>query len=299
MSFLGHGIPLGRYFGINVRLHFTFLIYAYYRVQEYHNWVLGLAFVAGLYFCILLHEFGHALAARWCDGDATDILLWPLGGLAFVRPAFNPTAHLITTVAGPFVTFVLWLALAGVAAVLGRFEAVPSIFQGFLWGLSGYNLMLLLFNLIPAFPMDGGRILRDTLWHWMSAEKATTIAVWVSRVIAGLGAIFAIATGNYYFLLFPAFIFLQTMNEQQIVAIEATGTYNFSVRERWQRGRKQHAFRQAVAVRGREDAATSFHRCATCGITELADSTMDFRVCPDCSAGQEYCRAHLDAHPHV
>jgi stage IV sporulation protein FB len=299
MNFLGYGIPLGRYFGINVRVHFTFLIYAYYRVQEYHNVLLGLAFVLGLYFCILLHEFGHALAARWCDGDATDILLWPLGGLAFVRPAFNPTAHLITTVAGPFVTLVLWLLLAALAYVLGRLEVVPSMLQGFLWGLSAYNLWLLMFNLIPAFPMDGGRILRDTLWHWMSAEKATTIAVWVSRVIAGLGAVFAIVTGNFFLLLFPAFIFLQTMNEQQIVAMEASGTYSFSIRERLQRGRKQRVFRQAVAERRRADATDAFHQCATCGVTEVTDPAMDFRVCPDCSAGQEYCRVHIEAHRHA
>ncbi len=299
MDFLSYGIPLGRYFGINVRLHFTFLIYAFYRVQEYHNVAIGLAFVAVLYLCILLHEFGHALAARWCDGDATDILLWPLGGLAFVRPPFNPTAHLITTVAGPFVTLVLWLALGAGAAALGRFETEPSLAQSFLWALSGYNLFLLLFNLIPAFPMDGGRILRDTLWHWMSAEKATGIAVWVSRVVAALGAVYAIMAGQMFLLLFPVFIFLQTVHQQQIVAMESSGTYNFSVRERLRRGRKQRAFRQAVADRRHEEAVAAFHRCATCGITEQNDRTIEFRVCPDCSNGQEYCRSHLDAHAHV
>jgi len=299
MDFLSYGIPLGRYFGINVRLHFTFLIYAFYRVQESHNFVLGLGFILGLYFCILLHEFGHALAARWCDGDATDILLWPLGGLAFVRPAFNPTAHLITTVAGPFVTLVLWLALAGMATVLGRLGMAPVGVLVFLWSLSSYNLFLLLFNLIPAFPMDGGRILRDSLWHWMSAEKATRIAVWVSRVIAVFGAAFAIATGQFFLLLFPVFIFLQAMHEQQIVAIESSGTYSFSIRERLRRGRKQRTFRQAVASRQREEESSAFHRCATCGITEITDPSMEFRVCPDCSAGQEYCRAHLETHSHV
>lgn len=299
MNFLSYGIPLGRYFGINVRLHFTFLIYAFYRVQEYHNVAIGLAFVAALYLCILLHEFGHALAARWCDGDATDILLWPLGGLAFVRPAFNPTAHLITTVAGPFVTLVLWLALGAGAAALGRFETEPSFAQSFLWALSGYNLFLLLFNLIPAFPMDGGRILRDTLWHWMSAEKATGIAVWVSRAVAALGAVAAIMTGQMFLLLFPVFIFLQTVHQQQIVAMESGGTYNFSIRERLRRGRNQRAFRQAVADRQREEDAVAFHRCATCGVTEQDDRTVEFRVCPDCSNGQEYCRSHLDAHAHI
>ena len=158
MDFLGHGIPLGRYFGINVRLHFTLLIYAYLRATSFPDLGWGLAFVAGLYLCILLHEFGHALAARWCDGEANDILLWPLGGLAFVRPAFNPTAHLITTVAGPFVTLVLWLAFSALSRVLSGMSHVPWMVQVYVNSLSGLNLWLLLFNLIPAFPMDGGRI---------------------------------------------------------------------------------------------------------------------------------------------
>ncbi len=294
MNFLAYGIPLGRYFGINVRLHFTFLIYAYYRVQEYHSPVFGLFFVAGIYLCILLHEFGHALAARWCDGEANDILLWPLGGLAFVRPAWDPTAHLITTVAGPFVTFVLWLTLKALTSV-----GMPPVVRLFLHDLSVFNLYILLFNLIPAFPMDGGRIFRDGLWHWMSAETATRIAVWVSRGIAIAAAVFAIYAGEFFFLLFPAFIFMQTMHEQQIVAIESRGASGFSIRDRLRRGRKQREFRQAVREHIKVAEALTFHRCETCGLTELTAPTMDFRVCPECVNGQEYCREHLDAHKHV
>src|ERR1041384_5745352 len=111
MDFLGAGVPLGSFRGIAVRLHFTFLIFAFWRVQMYADVVYGIAVIVGLYVCILLHEFGHAFAARWCDGECDLILLWPLGGLAFARPAFHPTAHLITTLAGPFVTLVLWLSL--------------------------------------------------------------------------------------------------------------------------------------------------------------------------------------------
>lgn len=299
MGFFSYGIPVGTYWGIRVRLHFTFLIFAWYWAQRYQSVAIGLTLVGGLYLCILLHEFGHALAARWCDGDATDIVLWPLGGLAFVRPAFNPTAHLITTAAGPFVTLVLWLALGMAAFALRQVEAVPVIVPVILRELSKYNLFLLVFNLIPAFPMDGGRMLRDTLWHWMSAEKATGIAIVVSRVIAVFGAAYAIAIGNFFLLLFPLFIFMQTQQEQQIVALESHGTHSFSIRERLRRGRKQRAFRQAVAVHRHERATTAFHRCATCGLTEVEEPTMDFRVCPECAHGQEYCRAHLDAHPHV
>ena len=325
MNFLAYGIPLGRYFGINVRLHFTFLIYAYYRVQEYHSPVFGLFFVAGIYLCILLHEFGHALAARWCDGEANDILLWPLGGLAFVRPAWHPTAHLITTVAGPFITFVLWLGLALTAWGLEHLAVVPvAPLIEFLKALSWFNRLILLFNLIPAFPMDGGRILRDTLWHWMSAETATRIAVVISRLFALLAVIFVFSphgvwfhfglslslpvtiaaiperfAGDYFFLLFPIFIFMQTLHEQQIVAMESHGAYGFSIRERLRRGRKQREFRQAVRVHIHAEEVAAFHRCDTCGVTELTAPTMDFRVCPDCSNGQEYCREHLDVHRHL
>ena len=295
MNFLSYGIPLGRYFGINVRLHFTFLVYAYYRIQDYHSPVYGLCFVAGIYLCILLHEFGHALAARWCDGEANDILLWPLGGLAFVRPAWDPTAHLITTVAGPFVTLVLWLALSALARIATPFPSVAW----FADELGVFNRYILLFNLIPAFPMDGGRILRDGLWHWLSAETATRIAVWVSRGIALIAAVFAIYAGQFFFLLFPAFIFMQTLHEQQIVAIESRGAYGFSIRERLRRGRKQREFRQAVRQQIEVAETAAFHRCESCGLTELTARTMDFRVCPDCSNGQEYCQDHLEAHSHV
>lgn len=295
MNFLSYGIPLGRYFGINVRLHFTFLIYAYYRVQEYRSPVYGLCFIAGIYLCILLHEFGHALAARWCDGEAEDILLWPLGGLAFVRPAWHPTAHLITTAAGPFVTLVLWLALKLLAHVATPLPAVAWYAEE----LSVFNRFILLFNLIPAFPMDGGRILRDGLWHWLSAETATRIAVWVSRGIAVATGVFAIVAHEYFFLLFPVFIFMQTLHEQQIIAIESRGAAGFSIRERLRRGRKQREFRQAVQQQIHVAEVAAFHRCESCGVTELTAVTMDFRVCPDCSNGQEYCQEHLDAHPHA
>lgn len=298
MDFLNTGIPVGRYWGINVRLHFTFLIFAYYRAMQMGSLVTGLVFVVGLYVCVLLHEFGHALAARWCDGEAEDILLWPLGGLAYCRPAWNPTAHLITTVAGPFVTLLLWLGLGALAWGLGQIPSVPLSLLVFLDTMSAWNFGMLLFNLIPAFPMDGGRIVRDTLWHWMSAEKATKIAVRLSWVLAGAGAVWAILYGDWWLLVFPVFIAMQTVNEQRIIGFEAGGTYEFSVRERIRRGRRQRGFRQAVAERHQEGAAVAFHRCASCGRNDQESPDLEFRVCPDCANGEEYCREHLDAHEH-
>jgi Zn-dependent protease len=304
MDFLGTGIPLGRYLGINVRLHFTFLIFAYWRITEYAKQIglgFGIAFVLGLYACILLHEFGHALAARWCDGEANDILLWPLGGLAFVRPAFHPTAHLITTVAGPFVTLMLWLGLSAATVAMHQFPLSHGAFELFLFlvTMRDVNLVLLLFNLIPAFPMDGGRMLRDTIWHFTSVDTATTIAVWVSRVIAVAGAVFAISRQDWWLLVFPVFIFMQSMREQAIVALEAGGQQQFSIRERLARGRRQSAWHSTMRAHQAEQAAATFHRCAICGQTEIESPHMDFRVCTDCSNGTEYCREHLDTHVHV
>ncbi len=301
MDFLNSGIPLGRYFGINVRLHFTFLIYAFYRVQQYHNLLYGFVFIAGLYLCILLHEFGHALAARWADGEAHDILLWPLGGLAMCRPAWHPTAHLICTVAGPVVTLLLFLLSLGMNLLLGAYAPhISSVGYARLWlgDMTSLNLLLLVFNLIPAFPMDGGRILRDTLWHWMSAEKATAIAVWVSRFIASLGILWAIYHQDYWLILLAVFILLQAQSEYRLLAFESAGHYGFSIRERLKRGRRQRVFHQAVAARQTEQGV-AFHHCTSCGRTEHDDPCLEFRVCTECNGDQEYCRDHLDSHPHV
>jgi Zn-dependent protease len=321
MDFLNSGIPLGRYFGINVRLHFSFVLYALFRLQQAPDLLSSLLFLVGLYGCILLHEFGHALAARWADGEAEDILLWPLGGLAYCRPAWHPTAHLICTVAGPLVTLGLWLVFAAAASAL-RPLAEGSVALHFLMAMSRLNYGLLLFNLIPAFPMDGGRLLRDTIWHWLSAETATRIAVLVSRTIALTvvilifwpadfwlrayangwpgaliwGALFC--SGNYWLILLAAFVFFQSQHEKQIVGAEAMGTYGFSLRERLRRGRRQSAFRRAISTHAVAEAQAGFHRCATCGRTERDDPGLEFRVCTECADGGEYCTEHMDDHPH-
>ena len=297
MDFFNTGIPLGRFWGINVRLHWTFLIYAYYRATEWNNLAFGLAYIGGLYLCILLHEFGHALAARWCDGDAEDILLWPLGGLAFVRPAFHPTAHLITTAAGPFVTLVLWLALGAAAVPLYAWHLLPPIGVMYLVELSRLNQFLLLFNLIPAFPMDGGRLLRDGLWYWLGVERATKVAVVVSMIVGGAGIIWALTVQNYWLAgMVALFILPQALQERRALAFEAGGRHSFSIRDRLRRGRRQRAFKAAVAI---TTATTAFHRCTTCGRTEHDSPTLEFRICPDCQGGEEYCSEHLDAHPHI
>jgi Zn-dependent protease len=302
MDIFGSGIPLGRWFGINVRLHFTFLIYAFYRIQQFPDFLYGFLFIAGLYICILLHEFGHALAARWADGEANDILLWPLGGLAYCRPAWHPTAHLICTAAGPFVTFLLFVGTM-LGAILLRatgVDAGPVLYaRHFLTDMAVLNLWLLIFNLIPAFPMDGGRILRDILWHWMSAEKATGIAVWAGRFIAGATIVWAIGKQDWWLVVLAVFILMQGQREYHLLAFESAAQHGFSLRERLRRGSRQRAFRQGMAAVRAAEMNAAFHRCTSCGRTERDDPHLEFRICTDCSGGQEYCREHLNGHPHI
>lgn len=302
MNFLGAGIPVGTYWGIAVRLHFTFVLYAWYRIQQYGDWGHGLAFIAGLYFCILLHEFGHALAARWCDGDCDLIILWPLGGLAFCRPAFNATANLITTVAGPLVTLVLWLLFSALAWFLANVAPsvvwrAPELFW-FIAAMAALNKWLLIFNMIPAFPMDGGRILRDLLWHWMGAERSTRIAVFISRSIAITVGIWAFSSGQTWLGILAVFLLLQGGNVEQILAAEASGTYDFSLRERIKRGFRKRAFVRSARQSPGFEGAAPFHRCAACGRTENDSPELDFRICPECSGDLEYCQEHLRSHPH-
>lgn len=182
-TFMSLGVPAGRMFGIRIRIHFLFFLYIIFEMIRW--WDIGVVFamsmLAGVYVCILLHEFGHALSARWCGGDADEILIWPLGGLAYCRPPFNPTPHLITTLGGPFVTLVIWAVLTPVGSLLAPAEPLlTSDFHWWSWqyikALAAANGFLLLFNCVPAFPMDGGRAFRDTLWHFMPIQKANLIA---------------------------------------------------------------------------------------------------------------------------
>lgn len=316
MDFFNAGVSVGRYFGITVRLHFTFFVFAYYRITAWSNFWMGVAYVLGLYICILLHEFGHALAARWCDGEAENILLWPLGGLAFVRPAFNPTAHLITTLAGPFVSLALWLGFAGLTWVMNHVVTAtgPALdyVAWFVDSMRRLNLWLLIFNMgIPAFPMDGGRTLRDTLWHWMSAEKATKIAVTISMLIGGAAIAYGIAgeanlgrlpllpISSMSVIVLGVFVLMQARSEQHIVGTEAMGTYDFSIRERLRRGNRKREFQKGVAYRRTVEQTAAFHTCAVCQRTDHDAPDLDFRVCSDCTRGQEYCPEHLDHHQHL
>ncbi len=150
--------------------------------------------VSAVFGCVLLHELGHALTARACGIRTEDITLYPIGGVARLeRMPRKPGAELLITLAGPAVNVAIAgviFALLAVATAIHPLWSLESIVPSFLATLMNINLLLAAFNMIPAFPMDGGRVFRASLSGWLGRLRATEIA-------AGLGRFLALAFGIY------------------------------------------------------------------------------------------------------
>jgi Zn-dependent protease len=189
---------LGRALGIGIYVHWTFFLLVAYVL--YTNWGLGgsaralyaVGLLIAVFFCVVLHELGHALMARKFGISTRDITLYPIGGVARLeRMSERPWEEFCIAVAGPAVNVVLALLLAvpaflSVRAAVVQGELLASALQGnALFDLFAINLGLVLFNLIPAFPMDGGRVLRALLTPPFGRLAATQAA-------AVLGGIFAV-----------------------------------------------------------------------------------------------------------
>jgi Zn-dependent protease len=177
----------------------------------------------GLFLIILLHEFGHCFAARRVGGRAEEILLWPLGGLAYVDAPNTPSAQMKTAIGGPMVNVLIGLVLGPLLVAsqtlnLGLFNRwYSSSTTGGIWAwahvwaehLFWINLILLLFNLLPAFPLDGGRILQCYLWPRIGFEKATLKAIFLGNICAVGLAIIGIFSQELLMVFVALFIYIQ------------------------------------------------------------------------------------------
>lgn len=215
---LGWSINLFRLFGIQLAVHASFFILlAYY---GYEGWIeggpLGMAWSVGLivlfFVCVVLHELGHSLTAQRYGVRVPRILLLPIGGMAeFDRIPRKPSQELWITMAGPAVNFAIAGLLTPVmwtSIVSGRADPAYSLADlgGQLWMA---NLFMGIFNLLPVFPMDGGRILRALLATKLPYLRATWWAVNVGKVLAVVGAlVMAIHYHNYLGAFLFGFIFL-------------------------------------------------------------------------------------------
>jgi Zn-dependent protease len=183
-------IHLFRFEGIDVFLHWSWFLVAAFEIQSrsrsYSSITWNVLEYLALFLIVMLHEFGHALACRQVGGTANRIVLWPLGGVAYVDPPPRPGATLWSIAAGPLVNVALLVVLfpAGTMSPSSSLaQASPDVYTllGMLWYI---NSRLLIFNLLPIYPLDGGQILRSLLWFVMGRARSLMAAV----IIGFLGA---------------------------------------------------------------------------------------------------------------
>src|SRR5712692_5627090 len=161
-------IRLFHFAGIDLFLHWSWFLVAVFeingRTRMYSSLTWNVLEYLALFLIVMLHEFGHALACRQVGGKANQIVLWPLGGVAYVAPPQRPGATLWSIAAGPLVNVALFPVLSVLfllAHTAGWQGTDPYQFVRAVWVL---NLGLLIFNLLPIYPLDGGQILRAVLW---------------------------------------------------------------------------------------------------------------------------------------
>jgi Zn-dependent protease len=209
------GFPIFRVAGIQVYLHFTWFLVAWYEINSgkfrYQSPSWAAVEYIGLFAIVLLHEFGHAFACRSVGGRADHIVLWPLGGLAFVDPPPRPGAVLWSIAAGPLVNVVLvpLFFFATFAAGSHGWIDISADVHRLLQRLWSINLGLLIFNLLPFFPLDGGQIVRALLWFKLGPIRSLQVAGALGVVGAlCLGAV-AFAFGSIWIGVIAFFLFSQ------------------------------------------------------------------------------------------
>jgi Zn-dependent protease len=209
-------IRLFQLFGITVFLHWSWFLVAVYEIQRqqtYSSVVWNVLEYLAVFAIVTLHEFGHALACRSVGGRAEQIVLWPLGGVAYVNPPVRPGATLWSIAAGPLVN----VALVPFLAVLAVFTYTPgsnaaSDFSVFVREVNVINLVLFFFNVLPFYPLDGGKILRSLLWYVIGRARslmATSIIGFIG--VAGM-VLLALMAQSGWLGLVAVFATMQCIN---------------------------------------------------------------------------------------
>ena len=229
---MGGSFTIGRAFGIDVKVHWTFfLLLAFFGFTAYQNSgsllsaVVTVGIIVALFVCVLLHEFGHALMAQRLGIETADITLLPIGGLARLKSLpERPWDEVKIAIAGPLVNVVLAPIFFAIALLVGgSLTTPPNILQGVqsagqVFAYLGYiNVALVLFNLIPAFPMDGGRVLRGLLATRLGQVRATDISAAVGQFFAAAFFLLGLLSGNLLLALIAVFIFFGATGEAQMV----------------------------------------------------------------------------------
>ncbi len=229
---MGGSFKIGRVFGIDVKVHWSFfLLLAFFGYLAFRdsgslvNALVTVGIVVALFFCVLLHEYGHSLVAIRLGSEVQDITLLPIGGLARMKSLpERPIDEVKVAVAGPLVNVVLAPIFFGLAVLFGGNLSLPtdiisgvdSLGQVFV-ALGTINIALVVFNMIPAFPMDGGRVLRGLLATRLGAVRATEISSTIGQGFAILFILVGFLGQNFLLAIVGFFVFLGASGEAQLV----------------------------------------------------------------------------------
>jgi Zn-dependent protease len=230
-------LKLGSAFGIGIYVHWTFTLlvgYVLYRFWDRGGIELALYTVAlllAMFACVVLHELGHALMARHFGVPTLDITLYPIGGIARLqRMPEKPVEELLIALAGPAVNIVLAMILfvptfLSLSAGFGDPSQMESLVQNsFVVQLFSGNLILAMFNLLPAFPMDGGRVLRALLAPMLGRLRATEVAATLGTIFAAVFILIGLF-GNPILILLGIFAFLAGQQELALVRYREHGRW--------------------------------------------------------------------------
>ncbi len=219
----------GRLWGSELRVHATFfLLLAWVAVSAWLSSgpmaaFVNVLFIVSLFACVVAHEFGHAMMARRFGIRTPDITLLPIGGVARLeKMPEKPAEEIAVAAAGPAVNVAIWAILTVILGAETHMDALQSIddpAHGFIARLAAVNLFLVLFNMVPAFPMDGGRVLRAVLAMYLGRVRATLTAARAGQAIAFIFGLLGLASGNPVLLLIGIFVFVAAAAESSDVAL--------------------------------------------------------------------------------
>jgi Zn-dependent protease/predicted transcriptional regulator len=215
---MGWSIKVARIAGTEIKIHVTFVLFlawlgfVYYRIGGTQAAVDGIAFILLLFLCVVLHEMGHALAARRFGIPTPDITLLPIGGVARLqRMPDKPAQEIVVALAGPLVNVIIAAGLVLIGGVrIDPFALGPE--AGLATRVATVNVILVLFNMIPAFPMDGGRVLRAVIATRMPYSRATRTAARIGQGFAFLFGFIGLL-GNPVLIFIALFIYIAASQE--------------------------------------------------------------------------------------
>lgn len=216
-GFWSWSLPVGRVLGIDVRLHWTLFLMTAVQSADLFKvrlewWWYPIA-IAAVPLSVLLHEFGHALTARAVGGDSREVVLWAYGGIAWCQVPYRWLAHALVAAGGPAVNLVLWGG-GTLAIQAGSLPIEVAAVVGF---IAGINHSILLFNLLPCYPMDGGRLARSLLWPAVGRARAVAWTVTLAWICLAGMALWAVKTSDFQLFALAAILAFAVVLEHRQV----------------------------------------------------------------------------------